>query len=89
MRSFHLQHVQEEPQRQVPLSLLSNKESISDNFLLAQPMYDMTPPPPFPFPKLFHYSLDPSRHYHHKFTSSFLTALKPLTIGCDVGLPVD
>jgi hypothetical protein len=52
-------------------------------------MYDMTPPPPFPFPKLFHYSLDPSRHYQHKFTSSFLTSLKPLTIGCDVGLPVD
>jgi hypothetical protein len=52
-------------------------------------MYDMTPPPPLPFPKLYHYALEPSRHYQHKFSSAFLNSLKPLTIGCDVGLPVD
>jgi hypothetical protein len=67
----------------------SNKESICDNFLLGQPMYDMTPPPPLPFPKLYHYALEPSRHYQHKYSSSFLNSLKPLTIGCDIGLPVD
>ncbi len=52
-------------------------------------MYDLTPPPPLPYPKLFHYSLDPARHYHHRFTTSFIASLKPLLIDCEVGVPVD
>lgn len=55
----------------------------------AQPLFDMTPPHPYPFPKLLHCSLDPSRHYQYKFISTYLTSVKPLTLGCDVGLPVD
>ena len=49
----------------------------------------MTPPPPLPFPKLYYYSLDPARHYHHRFTPAFISSTKPLLIGADLGLPVD
>lgn len=52
-------------------------------------MYDMTPPSPLPYPKLFYYSLDPARHHQHRFSPAFIHASKPLLIGSDVGLPVD
>ena len=52
-------------------------------------MYDLTPPPPLPFPKLYYYSLDPTRHYHHRFTAAYVANTKPLLIGSDLGLPVD
>lgn len=52
-------------------------------------MYDMTPPPPVPYPKLYHYSLDPARHYTHRLLPSFLINSKPLLIPCDIGLPLE
>ena len=56
---------------------------------MSTPMYDLTPPAPLPFPKMYYYSLDPARHHQHRFTASFYSNTKPLLIGCDVGLPVD
>ena len=57
--------------------------------MLGQPTYDMTPPSPLPYPKLYYYSLDPSRHYQHRFSSTFISSTKPLLIGADLGVPVD
>jgi hypothetical protein len=68
---------------------LSQKDVITDSFLLNQPVYDMTPPSPLPYPKLFYYSLDPARHYHHRFSPAYINSAKPLLIGSDLGLPVD
>jgi hypothetical protein len=73
----------------VDLHSIRQKDLIIDTFLLNQPMYDLTPPPPLPFPKLYYYSLDPTRHYHHRFTAAYMSNTKPLLIGSDLGLPVD
>ena len=79
----------EEASEQVGMGVLSQKEVITDSFLLNQPMYDMTPPAPLPFPKQFYYSLDPTRHYHHRFSPAFIAHTKPLLVPNDLGLPVD
>ena len=57
--------------------------------MLNPPVYDMTPPSPLPYPKLYHYSLDPTRHYQHRFSPAAIASSKPLLIGADIGLPVD
>lgn len=57
--------------------------------MVGRPMYDMTPPAPTAYPKLLHYSLELSRYYQHKLQPSFITASKPLLIGCDVGIPIE
>lgn len=67
----------------------SQKDVIIDSFMVSQPIYDMTPPSPLPYPKLYYYSLDPARHYQHRVSPACINAAKPLLIGADVGLPVD
>ncbi|MCB0371087.1 MAG: hypothetical protein KDD45_17125 [Bdellovibrionales bacterium] len=57
--------------------------------MLNQPIYDMTPPSPLPYPKLYYYSLDPARNFQHRFSPACIAAAKPLLIGADIGLPVD
>ena len=55
--------------------------------MLGPVLYDMTPPAPLPYPKMYHYSLDPGRHSQHRFSNAFLANTKPMLIPCHAGVP--
>ena len=52
-------------------------------------MYDLTPPKPTSYPKIYKIISDPTRHFTHRLTPAILGDSKPLLTRCDVGLPFD